>query len=193
MPMWRSGRPRAGSRCRLADLVGADPVVGLAGCGRSPGSLRGARCRRWPGWRCGAGSGAGGSCCSPRQSGPAAPGARRWWWLEGLGASHFFIVCWNLSTLPQVVGWLGREFFCTMLSSRSSNSRSFCRPAAGERDREDHPVVGERRGWIAVLAGGFGERGEHDWPVTRSGRRCAVHSGVVRARSISTTIPALPR
>ena len=28
--------------------------------------------------------------------------------------SHFFIVCWNLSTLPQVVGWLGREFFCTM-------------------------------------------------------------------------------
>ena len=29
----------------------------------------------------------------------------------GWARSHFFIVCWNRSTLPQVVGWLGREFF----------------------------------------------------------------------------------
>jgi len=26
-------------------------------------------------------------------------------------ASQFFRVCWKRSTLPQVVGWLGREFF----------------------------------------------------------------------------------
>jgi hypothetical protein len=48
--------------------------------------------------------------------------------VDGVGCelcarSHFFIVCWNLSTLPQVVGWLGREFFCTMFRRRSSCSR----------------------------------------------------------------------
>ncbi len=30
---------------------------------------------------------------------------------SGWARSHFFMVCWNRSTLPQVVGWLGREFF----------------------------------------------------------------------------------
>jgi hypothetical protein len=42
---------------------------------------------------------------------------------RGWARSHFFRVCWNLSTLPQVVGWLGREFFWTMSSRRSSCSR----------------------------------------------------------------------
>ena len=41
----------------------------------------------------------------------------------GWAASHFFMVCWNRSAFPQVVGWLGREFFCTMFSRRSSYSR----------------------------------------------------------------------
>ena len=40
-------------------------------------------------------------------------------WLGWL-ASHFFIVCWNRSTLPQVVGWLGREFFWITPRWRSS-------------------------------------------------------------------------
>ena len=33
---------------------------------------------------------------------------------SGWARSHFFIVCWNRSALPQVVGWPGREFFWTM-------------------------------------------------------------------------------
>ena len=37
--------------------------------------------------------------------------------------SHFFIVCWKRSTFPQVVGWLGREFFCRTRSRTSSFSR----------------------------------------------------------------------
>jgi hypothetical protein len=41
----------------------------------------------------------------------------------GWASSHFFIVCWNRSTVPQVVGWLGREFVCTTLRRRSSCSR----------------------------------------------------------------------
>ena len=40
----------------------------------------------------------------------------------GWARSHFFIVCWNRSTFPQVVGWLGREFFWTMPRRRSSCS-----------------------------------------------------------------------
>jgi hypothetical protein len=39
-------------------------------------------------------------------------------WL-GWAASHFFIVCWKRSAFAQVVGWLGREFFCTTFQSRS--------------------------------------------------------------------------
>nr|WP_199743052.1 hypothetical protein [Nocardia stercoris] len=37
--------------------------------------------------------------------------------------SHFFMVCWNRSTLPQVVGWLGREFFWVTPSAASSVSK----------------------------------------------------------------------
>ena len=42
--------------------------------------------------------------------------------------SHFFMVCWNRSTLPQVVGWLGREFFWVMFRRRSSFSRALRPP-----------------------------------------------------------------
>jgi hypothetical protein len=45
----------------------------------------------------------------------------------GWRRSHFLRVCWNRSTLPQVVGWLGLLFFCTMFSRRSSTS-SMVRP-----------------------------------------------------------------
>ena len=43
--------------------------------------------------------------------------------------SHFFIVCWKRSTLPWVVGWLGRPFFWTTLRRRSSVSKPLRVPA----------------------------------------------------------------
>ena len=46
----------------------------------------------------------------------------------GWARSHFFIVCWNRSAFPQVVGWLGREFFWTMLRRLSSASKEFLPP-----------------------------------------------------------------
>ena len=54
-------------------------------------------------------------------------------WLVGLGASHAFRVCWKRSTLPQVVGWLGREFFCTIPRRRSSASKALRPPLPPER------------------------------------------------------------
>jgi hypothetical protein len=33
------------------------------------------------------------------------------------------MVCWNRSTFPQVVGWLGREFFCTTPNAASLASK----------------------------------------------------------------------
>ena len=48
---------------------------------------------------------------------------------SGCPRSHFFIVCWNRSTLPQVVGWPGVEFFCRTLSRRSSVSNPLRVPA----------------------------------------------------------------
>ena len=46
----------------------------------------------------------------------------RGWLVVGRGAS-VFMVCWKRSTLPQVVGWLGREFFWRTRSRTSSVSR----------------------------------------------------------------------
>jgi len=46
-----------------------------------------------------------------------------------VGRNYFFIVCWNGSTLPRVVGWLGREFFCPCAPPccpAKSHSRSGC-------------------------------------------------------------------
>src|SRR5215211_736533 len=42
---------------------------------------------------------------------------------SGWARSHVLRVCWKRSTLPQVVGWFGREFFWTMPRRRSSDSR----------------------------------------------------------------------
>ena len=46
----------------------------------------------------------------------------------GWAASQFLRVCWNRSTLPQVVGWLGAEFFCATCRRRSSASRALRPP-----------------------------------------------------------------
>jgi hypothetical protein len=43
-------------------------------------------------------------------------------------SSQAFIVCWNRSILPQVVGWFGLEFFWTMPSRRSSASKALRPP-----------------------------------------------------------------
>ena len=40
---------------------------------------------------------------------------------------------WNRSTLPQVVGWFGVEFFWTMCSRRSSCSRALRPPRPPEK------------------------------------------------------------
>ena len=62
----------------------------------------------------------------------------------GWARSHFLRVCWKRSTLPQVVGWLGREFFWTMRSLTSSVSKRVASAgAAGEAGGVDHAVVGQ--------------------------------------------------
>ena len=81
----------------------------------------------------------------------------------GWARSHFFIVCWKRSALPQVVGWLGREFFWTTCQSSEFVLEGVAAAAAaGEADGVDHAVVGQRGGWDAVLASGFAEGGQHD-------------------------------
>ena len=43
-------------------------------------------------------------------------------------ASHFFIVCWNRSTLPQVWGWNGREVIGVTPAARRLISNSTSTP-----------------------------------------------------------------
>ena len=83
-------------------------------------------------------------------------------WL-GCARSHFFRVCWKRSTLPQVVGWFGREFFWVIPSRRSSTSSLVAAAAAaGEPHGVDHAVVGQRGGGVSVRGCGCGEGGQHD-------------------------------
>jgi hypothetical protein len=69
---------------------------------------------------------------------------------SGCARSQFFMVCWKRSTFPQVVGWLGREFFWITPSLRSSCSNPLRVPAptlaAGQTGRERHAVVGQGGG-----------------------------------------------
>jgi hypothetical protein len=55
----------------------------------------------------------------------------------GWARSHFFMVCWNRSTLPQVVGCPGVEFFWVIASRASSASRPLrpLRPPASRAAR----------------------------------------------------------
>ena len=50
----------------------------------------------------------------------------------GRARSHFFIVCWNLSTFPQVVGWLGVELIWVIPRRRSSCSKPLRPPRPPE-------------------------------------------------------------
>ena len=89
----------------------------------------------------------------------------------GWARSQFFMVCWKRSTFPQVVGWLGREFFWTTFQARQLRARRRCGRRgvrAGQADGEDHAVVGERGGGDAVL--------------TAVSRKVAITIGVVTRR-----------
>ncbi len=101
------------------DAVVADAVVGVVASGRG-------------GFGAGVVDGRGGRSVWERLVGPVvvvdgAEGVEQR--LEfadrggcGLSVEPRFIVCWNRSTLPQVVGWFGRLFFWVMPSRWSSAS-----------------------------------------------------------------------
>ena len=75
------------------------------------------------------------------------------------------MVCWKRSTFPQVVGWLGLEFFwttCQVAELLLEAVAAALASVAGEADCVDHPVVGQRGGGDAVLTCGFAEGGGHD-------------------------------
>jgi hypothetical protein len=104
------------------DLVGADSVVGVevgAGGGFGAGGVGGRR---------------GGSVGQRAVRAVVVvgvdegveqdlQGGEGGWLCLGWAWSQFFIVCWKRSTLPQVVGWLGREFFWVIPRRASSVSR----------------------------------------------------------------------
>ena len=51
----------------------------------------------------------------------------------GCLSSQRFIVSWKRSTLPQVVGWFGRLFFCVMPSRCELGFERVASAAAGRR------------------------------------------------------------
>ena len=66
----------------------------------------------------------------------------------GWARSQALRVCWKRSTLPQVVGWFGREFFwVTPRRTQGGFEGVAAAAAAGEAGGEDHAVVGQRRCW----------------------------------------------
>ncbi len=82
---------------------------------------------------------------------------RAWSWARVAGCSdwaarHFFMVCWNRSTLPQVLGWLGREFFWTT-PRRLSSASKLLRPRVPCRLPPDRRVVNTMPLSVSVEAG----------------------------------------
>jgi hypothetical protein len=120
-----------GDAAGLAGDVGADAVVGVgaavAGGGFGPGGVDGG----------GDGSVRQGAV---RPLGVVVAGELAGQGLQpgeavGLGCwarSQFFRVCWNLSALPWVWGWLGRPFFWVMPRRRSSCSKPLRPPRPPE-------------------------------------------------------------
>jgi hypothetical protein len=122
-----------GDAAAVVDAVVADPVVGVGvaaagGLGLGEGAVDGrgvVRCgrdrcgRRW-------------LYSSVNASSRACSSATVAGWM-GWAASHFLGVCWKRSTLPQVVGWLGRAFFWATPRRRSSASRALRPPLPPDR------------------------------------------------------------
>ena len=79
--------------------------------------------------------------------------------------SHFFRVWWKRSTLPQVVGWLGLEFFCVTPRSREFGFEavavSAARPPA-KRVVKTMPLSVSVEAGMPVVGDGLPERGHHD-------------------------------
>ena len=118
MPMWWSRLLwRMCDGACFVDAVVADSEVGCVAClarfGFGEPVVDG-------GW-CGASEGCGGGGCGCRCAGESGQVERG---LESflvevcgqrVGAVRYFLrVCWKRSTFPQVVGWLGAEFFCSV-------------------------------------------------------------------------------
>ena len=84
--------------------------------------------------------------------------------LGGWARSHFFRVCWNRSTLPQVVGWFGREFFWVMPEPAQLVLEAGCgrRVPPANRVVYTMPLSVSVEAGIAVLGSGFAEGGQHD-------------------------------
>ena len=122
-----------GDAAGLVDPVVADPVVGVGvaaagGEGFGQGRVDGAR--GGPVWQ-----GAVRASLVVVLGEASEQGVCSAWMLVGwvgCARSQFFMVCWKRSALPQVVGWLGREFFWTTCSRRSSVSRPLRPPRPPE-------------------------------------------------------------
>ena len=72
----------------------------------------------------------------------------------GRARSQRFMVCWKRSTLPQVVGWLGREFFCRTRCLTSSVSRPLreVRPLLEKRVVNTRPLSVKVENGVPCLA-----------------------------------------
>ena len=79
------------------------------------------------------------------------------------------MVCWKRSTLPQVVGWFGREFFWGIAELDEFGLEAVAAAAAaGEAGGEDHAVVGQGRDGMPWFSHGVAEGGSTTiGPVTR--------------------------
>jgi hypothetical protein len=110
---------------------------------------------------------------------------------SGRAATQFYSVWWKRSTLPQVVGWPGREFFCTTSGRRSSCSKVGRPPA---KRVVDHAVVGQRGRRVTVRLSGLPENMEHDRaddPAVGGDVR-GVPEVVVEPAEVSTSAPGRP-
>ena len=73
------------------------------------------------------------------------------------------MVCWNLSTFPQVVGWAGSGVLLDDVQAPELALEGVASAAAaGEAGRVDHAVVGQGGGRDPVLGCGFAEGGGDD-------------------------------
>ena len=62
----------------------------------------------------------------------------------GWASSQRFRVCWNRSTLPQVVGWFGRRVLLEDAEAGEFGFEAVAAAAAGrEPGGEDHAVIGQ--------------------------------------------------
>jgi hypothetical protein len=152
------------------DAVVSDAVVGVGVAAGAPATPWAGRCRG----RCGV-AWCGRERCGRlvvvdrrrrRRAGSAVSVVVCGW--TGWARSHFFMVCWNRSTLPQVVGWLGREFFWTGPRAAPARSRGRCgRPGRRKRVVKTMPLSVSVEAGMPCSAAGVAERATTIGPVTR--------------------------